>query len=1509
MTGSAQEIPIVGARASLLVNGVVASTGVSNAAGRFSLDNIRRGDSYVLKIQASVANAGPGGAKYSDFIEPLHLIEGVDNRVARPFFLPRIDMSSATAVVADRPTQVMNSNLKVGLSIPANAVVNTDGTVFTGDVTISQVPKNLAPISLPEQFNPSMLITIQPAGIEFSTPAQISFPNDMGLRPGDRANIYSIDPDSGAFVVTGVGQVNASGDKIETISGGIRGATWHFVIASPAGIEVDAEVGNQDCSYSGCIEGSSSADCLGISSSSSGCPDIGSSSPLSEGFLLETFNLVGYRSLGQLRGLRLSYNSGSASPRPIIGATIGLPRSVLSPRFISAKIRVGGEEKPGTIYTDTDDMDELIGENMRQKVIYDASELATGIYSYDLLITSHFAGEASATGIVSGDSMVVNQGASDFGAGWSLSGHHQLYQDLSGNVMLRSGNSAARMFAKQEGGSFLSPAGDYSVLVKEGSGYVRTLKNGLRYTFNADGLLAHIKDRNNNITLYCYVEGSERLKYIEDPTGRRTHFVYNAAGKVTRITGPAGRATEMAYDGSGNLVTITNPDSSVRRFQYDGEHRLVGKVMENGMVSNYGYDGFGRVSSNIISGGGSVSVRPAAIHGLEGLAVDQGSMGSPLGVLLPEDESGRFTDKNGNVDAVRVNSFGAVIEHRNALGQRSQVVRDENNNPTTTVDALRRRVFNRYDSKGNLTQSWHELSRAVTRYSYEATFNQVSAVLDALGNRTAFSYDSRGNLLQVTDANGGAVKFTYNIAGQVETQIDAMGGVSRFFYHHTAGHLRERIDPNGNVTRFSYDDAGNVLKVVDGKGNITAFEYDLMNRVTKSVDAGRGETLFRYDVSGNLVGLTDAKGNVTSFSYDQENRLVSRRNPRGQEERFVYDNEGNLIEQIDRKKQSIKFRYDVLNRLVEKNLGNDSVAYSYDAVGNLLRVVDGDSTLTYRYDSRNQVSNAYTFGSSNQPSVTLSYSYDRNGNKTAFSAPFSRVSYQYDVLNRQVKLIAGTKSFSFTYDANSRLKSRGYPNGVSAQYGYDSASRLLDIKHSRGGSDLLGLGYSYDKADNRIQKRANRPGLPLSTELSYSYDSLNRLVSATRPQQNLAMETFVYDGVGNRLQRDGERQNSLFGANNELMEDSTYRYVYDDNGNLVRKVHKTSGEIIKYSWDRENRLVRIEEYLNDTAALSKEVSYRYDGLGRRIEKRVQTSIGIDTVRYVYDGEDIVAEYSVRSQIEAYYVHGQGIDVPLSMVRDNRHYYYHQDGLNSIAMLTDSSGTPVQHYAYDAYGSISTYSANGLPAMGNSLIKNPYTFTGREYDEESGLYYFRARLYSPTSGRFLSEEPLGIDGPNLYWYALNNPMNFIDPTGLFGFALQTSGAFGASNRPEASTGSVVEVSSGFAVSVEEGGVVAKGIISAGTGSQIRGITGGAGLSITIFGGDVSTLGGAGTAETTVVGIFSFTKLKNDKGKTVGYSLGTPFGKGLGFARFTTDTRTKLGSIFNIGGNKTSCPLQR
>ena len=164
-------------------------------------------------------------------------------------------------------------------------------------------------------------------------------------------------------------------------------------------------------------------------------------------------------------------------------------------------------------------------------------------------------------------------------------------------------------------------------------------------------------------------------------------------------------------------------------------------------------------------------------------------------------------------------------------------------------------------------------------------------------------------------------------------------------------------------------------------------------------------------------------------------------------------------------------------------------------------------------------------------------------------------------------------------------------------------------------------------------------------------------------------------------------------------------------------------------------------------------TYRYDGLGRRIEKVANGQ----TKRYIYDGEDILLEYDGSNVLQARYTHGPGIDEPIAVTQGASTFFYHQDGLGSVTELTDSTGSVAKAYAYDAYGNI-------LESPGT--VNQPYTYTGREFDSESGLYYYRARYYDAGTGRFLQKDPIGFANgdPNLYPYVRENPLFYTDPTG-------------------------------------------------------------------------------------------------------------------------------------------------
>jgi len=284
--------------------------------------------------------------------------------------------------------------------------------------------------------------------------------------------------------------------------------------------------------------------------------------------------------------------------------------------------------------------------------------------------------------------------------------------------------------------------------------------------------------------------------------------------------------------------------------------------------------------------------------------------------------------------------------------------------------------------------------------------------------------------------------------------------------------------------------------------------------------------------------------------------------------------------------------------------------------------------------------------------------------------------------------------------------------------------------------------YTYDRVGNRTSK-TSRDGIA-----NYTYDTLNRLLQAVNPLPTNPLESFTYDAVGNRT-TSNQNGASTFNAANQLTEDSNFTYQYDNNGNLTRKTPKVSGPFTSYEYDAENKLVRV--VTNGTT-----INYRYDGLGRRVEKEV-INVTTNVTRYIYDNEDILLELDGSNNITARYTHGPGIDEPLILEKAGQSFFYHADGLGSITEITDSAGVVKQRYTYSSFGKIESQ-------LDPSFVQ-PYTFTAREFDPETDTYHYRQRQYDWRAGRFNSVDPIGFAGGiNLYVAMRNNPVNSTDPFG-------------------------------------------------------------------------------------------------------------------------------------------------
>jgi len=341
---------------------------------------------------------------------------------------------------------------------------------------------------------------------------------------------------------------------------------------------------------------------------------------------------------------------------------------------------------------------------------------------------------------------------------------------------------------------------------------------------------------------------------------------------------------------------------------------------------------------------------------------------------------------------------------------------------------------------------------------------------------------------------------------------------------------------------------------------------------------------------------------------------------------------------------------------------------------------------------------------------------------------------------------------------------------------YDNLSRLLSVTHAKSGTTLDGATYGVDDAGNRT----SRTPQPSGTASNFTYDSIYELTQVI--QGSSTTESYAFDPVGNRLSSLGVSTYTN-NSSNELTSTSNATYTYDNNGNTLTSV--TGSNTTTYAWDFENRMSSVT-----LPGSGGTVSFKYDPFGRRIYKSSSSGTSV----FAYDGDNLVEETNSAGGVVARYEQTQNIDEPVAMLRSSTTSYYQADGLGSITSLSSGAGSLAQTYTFDSFGKQTASSGS---------LTNPFQYTAREFDPETGLYYYRARYYDESLGRFLASDPILFSGgdANLYRYVWNKPLTLRDPAGQSGIGVSLGGSFFA--------GIGSNEGSGVSGSASVGGILFKG----------------------------------------------------------------------------------------------------
>ena len=877
-----------------------------------------------------------------------------------------------------------------------------------------------------------------------------------------------------------------------------------------------------------------------------------------------------------------------------------------------------------------------------------------------------------------------------------------------------------------------SPGEYYKATVSNGNGSgsirVLTLRDGrvLRFTMVA-GIyrLSSVQDRNGNTVTITRNSVTGAVTSISGPNGRVLTFtsIVGARGTplISRVVDPLNRQVSYTYDSQDRLTQVTDAGGGVWKYGWDSKSRLVTVTdpESNVQVTNTYDDNDRMVAQNLADGS---------------------TFGFAYTITDGKVTKTEVTDRRGSIRRLEFDVSGRVVRNTYPAGQSIQQVQTytyDGNGRVTNLTAGDRQYAYTYDANGNRTSEADQSGTLVTRTfdSYSQLLTEAQAGDPQRGVATVYTYDPKGNLLTVTDRVGNRTTLTNDSQGRPLTVTDALKGVTKFTW--TGADLISVTDPLNRSTEYTTDAAGRVTAVQDPQGNRTKRTLDALNRTTDVTDALGGVTRFTWDRNGRLLSQADPKGVTTRYTYNAIGRPVSKTDPLGHSETYTWNSAGQLATVTDRMDQTRTYGYDAAGHLQtvyftptgkpnSKPVRNWS--YGWDKFGRLQTTSDAGvnqpPAASYRYyDSVTGYFNGWFETSSQQGRWWLRYAADSR-DLARIELNDATVDYSRDAEHRITQIqyqVNGEapRTFGYSYDALGRRSQATLANGITAVYTWDAASQLTGITYKRADGSVLGdLTYGYDLGGRR-------------TKAGGSLAKVDLPQAVNDAQYNLA---------------------------NQITRWSGRTYSYDLNGNLA------SDGTNQYSWNEQDLLAGI------TGGVT--ASFRYDMYGNR---REQTVDGHRTQSF-WIGDElnftiVDNDYAHRVRQFSPYPESGLDELTYRRIGDDasQDRYVLRDANNNVVALTDANQQSQTQYRYEPYGKTTQTGA---------ADPNPQQYTGRENDG-TGLYYYRNRYYSPQTGRFISEDPIGWASgqTNAYAYVNGNPVSLYDPFGFWSVSGSVYGGFG------------------------------------------------------------------------------------------------------------------------------------
>lgn len=871
-------------------------------------------------------------------------------------------------------------------------------------------------------------------------------------------------------------------------------------------------------------------------------------------------------------------------------------------------------------------------------------------------------------------------------------------------------------------------------------------------TYDSDGRVYYQKDAFGNATSIAYNTPSAGYATVTFPNGTKRVYFHDSSYRNTYIKDELGRETFIYFNYQSHVDSVKNAKKQVAKLGYDANH-FPNTITEPGAITtSVKYNKFGQTTSHTDANGKVTTSRFDS-----------------LGII----EEIRFADKSRyRFKSTKVQDHFGYIEY-SILPNKDTVFFTHTS--MGQIESVRQgKMLVEFNWNFDGTLDWVKLpSGGVYRYHYDAAYRLIK-ITGPMGYQIRFAYDKDDNITTLWDARGIPTYFKYNKKGKLVARHMPYGVTDSFFYDKLDRVIGYK-DPEGYRVNFGLDDAGQIVKIWDSAG-VVNLTYDSLGLLSKIVNQLNQSTRYKYNASTNyLESVTDPLGRSTKYALGKVGELKSTTHTNGATEYLEYSDVYQPVKITEVLGEKVYTSYDSMGhtkRIINALGYRDSFIYDkhgrevmyLDAENNAIRKVYGDAgllkkiytgigSLSAQYDSLDRINQI-----KQSDGKTYTYWLDLNNNLLKAKLDNDSVLFSYDSLNRMVKYTDPYgKVLEFTYDKRGLRKGIKYPNGkwvyysydilgrlkmvlpwwttTPFKYEYDSASNETKLTYPTGAYKLRKLDALNRVTSHKIYKKNNE--LIFGQELTYSDTAITEIRFDVNAGKLLKTDTIIY----------------TYRKNNSIKSDRDRSYASDSTG-------ATTQEILTKAKDTANYRLSITGDLTRWQRKKDSISYKYDPLGQRIAKKVNT---VES-RFVVMPNSLMPLHlqttTNSGTVKASYIYGLGL---LAMEDSSGNiYYYHSDMSHNVVAITNSIDTIVERYVYNPFG---------LVLSQTDSIDQPFKFLGElgAESENDTIYYLRARYYNALTRRFISKDPLfgDVTDPatlNRYIYGFNNPLQWFDPTG-------------------------------------------------------------------------------------------------------------------------------------------------